>query len=285
MKFGFVFTNYNNSGFTKGAIKSIINNDILNETYIVIVDNNSEDTDIKQLNLIYSEYPQIKIFFNEKNIGYFKGLNIGIEHLRKHIPDIKYIIIGNNDLVFPKGFLDTIKNNELIFDQYAVISPDIITIDGVHQNPHSIKGSGKIRELIYDLYYCNYELAQIIQFVAKKTKRFTDRKDEESYEIAQIIHQGYGACYILGPVFFEHFENLFAPTFLMGEEYFLSYQLEEKQLQIYYDPSIKVEHHDHATVSKMPTKYFWEISKQSHKIYRKLRPISKKISNLSIQIY
>lgn len=272
-KIGFVFTNYNNSNFTKEAIHSITMNDLQKETNIVVVDNNSEDQDISILNLIEKEYPGIKIIFNKENIGYFKGLNIGIDYLRKQIPGIEYIVIGNNDLVFPIGFIDSIKDNKLIFDKYAVIAPDIITIDGIHQNPHSIKGSSKIREMIYDLYYWNYKLAQFIQYIAKKTKRFTDRKDEESFEIAQVIHQGYGACYILGPIFFMNFEKLFAPTFLMGEEFFLSHQLEEKQLELYYEPKITVIHHDHASVNKIPTKIFWEISRRSHQIYRKLKPI------------
>ena len=115
----------------------------------------------------------------------------------------------------------------------------------------------------------NYYLAVIIKKIAVVTKRFTDRKDEEQFEIAQTIYQGCGACYILGPLFFRCFDSLWAPTFLMGEELFLSKQLESKNLRIYYEPSIIVKHHHHATMDKMPGKRFWEISRESHRVYRK----------------
>lgn len=269
MKIGFVFTNYNNSDYTRVAVQSIINNDYLNETEIIIVDNKSEEYDLTLLKIIKKDFPKIDIIFNDENIGYFKGLNVGIEYLTKKTPDVEIIIIGNNDLVFPSEFINSLKENKSLFDNHAVISPDIITLDGKHQNPHSIKGASKIREIIYDLYYTNYNLALLILYIAKKTERFTDRKDEMSYDKAQIIYQGYGACYIIGPLFFKHFDKLWAPTFLMGEEYFLSEQLAKKHLHIYYEPKIKVDHHDHATISKLPSKEFWKISKQSHKLLRK----------------
>lgn len=270
---GFVFTNYNNSNFTKNAIESILKHDEFNQAHIVIIDNNSDKEDIYKLHQLSTDYPQVMIIYNKINSGYFKGLNIGIEYIRNMEYKIEYLVIGNNDLVFPKEFIQMITCNISLLNKYPVVSPDIITLDGIHQNPHSIKGSSKFREIIYDFYHYNYYIAKLILFIAKITKSFTDREDEKSFKIAQTIHQGYGACYIIGPIFFIHFKKLFAPTFLMGEEFFLSYQLSKKQLQIYYEPSIKVYHHDHATVTKVPSKRFWEISKKSHKIYRQIKPI------------
>ena len=95
----------------------------------------------------------------------------------------------------------------------------------------------------------------LIGYLSNATKKITDRDDEEQFEVAQTIYQGYGACYILGPLFFENFDLLWAPTFLMGEKnFFLSKQLEKKGMKVYYEPSIKVNHHDHATMSKLPSK-------------------------------
>jgi GT2 family glycosyltransferase len=108
----------------------------------------------------------------------------------------------------------------------------------------------------------------LIGYLSTLTKRYTTRKDYLQFEIAQSIYQGYGACYILGPLFFENFNLLDAPVFLMGEEFFLSKQLEDKGFEIYYDPYFSVIHHDHATVGKLPSKKLWTISRESHKIYR-----------------
>jgi len=273
MKVGFVFTNYNNSHYTRDVIHSITLNKNYDDSYIVVVDNKSETADVELLIIIEQDYPSVKIIYNDENSGYFKGLNIGIEYLRKKYTDLDHMVIGNNDLFFPPDFIDTLYSNRSLFEKYPVISPDLLTLDGVHQNPHVIDKISKKREIIYDLYYSNYYLSVLIGYAAKVTKRFTDRSDEEQFEVAQTIHQGYGACYILGPLFFEHFNLLWAPTFLMGEEFFLSKQLEKKGMKVYYEPSIKVNHHDHATMGKLPGKKLWKISKDSHKIYRKYNKI------------
>jgi GT2 family glycosyltransferase len=269
LKIGFVFTNYNGSSFTRIAIRSLFSNEKWRNCYVVVVDNNSNDEDIEKLKEIRRDYPGITIIFNRENIGYFKGLNLGIKHLRNNEENINYIVVGNNDLCFKNNTVVSIYKNLEKFNKYSVISPNILTMDGVPQNPHVVKKISKFREIIFDFYYMIYYLAIVISKIAKATNRFTDRKDEKQFNIAQTIYQGYGACYILGPLFFQHFDELWAPTFLMGEEFFLSKQLESKKLSIYYEPSIIVNHHFHASTARIHSKKLWEVARQSHKVYRK----------------
>lgn len=267
---GFVFTNYNNSGYSKAAVESIVENNSERSYKIVIVDNSSASSDIEKLKLVKLNNPEIELILNDKNVGYFKGLNIGLKFLQLEYPEIRHIVVGNNDLIFPKNFISEIRQEFKLFEIHPVISPDIITLDGEHQNPHVINKLSKLRELIYDLYYSNFILSQIILIIAKLTKKITDRRDETHFEKAQMISQGYGACYILGPVFLEEFGTLWAPTFLMGEEYFLSKQLEKKDMKVFYTPKIKVNHHDHATMGQLGNRKLWKISKASHQMIRKI---------------
>jgi GT2 family glycosyltransferase len=269
MKFGFVFTNYNNSSYTKDVIYSLSISKDFHDLCIVIIDNNSGDDDLVRLKELSLEYPTVRFIFNKENLGYFKGLNIGLKYLRENYSDVQYITIGNNDLYFSVDYIDQIKRNINLFDQYPVISPNIIRLDGIHQNPHVIEEVSRIRYVIYDIYYSNYFLSLIILHIANFTKKFTSRKDYESFSISQSIHQGYGACYILGPMFFNFFNFLWAPTFLMGEEFFLSKQLELVRMKVFYETSIIVNHHDHATMGKLPTRKLWKISKDSHNILKK----------------
>jgi len=269
IKIGFVFTNYNNSTFTREAIHSIFLNKKWNNCYIVVVDNNSDEMHVELLKEVKRDYPSIHLILKNENLGYFKGLNVGIKYLRENNKNLDYILVGNNDLFFPTNFIDSINSNLNKFENHAVISPNIVTLDGMHQNPHVINGISKFREIVFDLYFSNYYLAVIIKQIAKFTKIFSDRKDEEQFEIGQTIYQGYGACYILGPLFFRQFNTLWAPTFLMGEELFLSKQLESKQLQIYFEPSILVKHYCHTTTDQVPRKKLWKIARDSHKVYRK----------------
>lgn len=265
----FVFTNFNNSGYTENAIKSIqaFNNEGIQ---IVVVDNKSDQEDVEALKAFEKSYSNLTIIYSDENLGYFRGLNVGINYLKNTFPDIdSYMVIGNNDVLFPEDFYQSIFNKQEILDKYPVISPNIITADGFHQNPHVISNISKTREIIYDIYHTNYIFAKLIIQLARVTSSFTDRKDEEQHEIAQEIYQGYGAIYILTPLFFENFEELWSPTFLMYEEYFLSKQLSDKGFKTYYEPSIKLTHLMHATTDKLPGKLKWQFSKNAHKEYRK----------------
>lgn len=268
MKVGFVFTNYNNSHYTRQVIYSISLNDYWDDSFVVIVDNKSEMQDVELLKSIKQDYPSIELILNKENSGYFNGLNIGINFLREKYHDLEHIVIGNNDLFFPVDFVKKLNSKKFIFEKYPVISPDLITLDGIHQNPHVIEKISKFRELIYDIYYTNYYFSVLIGYLANITKKVTVRRDHEQHRTAQTIYQGYGACYILSPLFFTNFVALDAPVFLMGEEFFLSKQLESKGFKIYYDPDFLVNHHDHATMGKLQKKKLWSISRDSHKIYR-----------------
>jgi GT2 family glycosyltransferase len=267
MKVGFVCTNYNNAAYTREAVCSLLR-DSKYQYNIVVVDNNSDAESVTALRELADEFQEVELVLSNDNVGYFKGLNIGIRYLRSRRREVDLMVIGNNDLVFPTDFADSLRRNSSIFEKHAVVSPDIVTLDGVHQNPHVIRRIGKIRELIYDLYYINYYLAVTIRKIAELTRSFTDRPDETHHDIAQEIYQGYGACYVLGPVFFQHFEELWAPSFLMHEEYFLSKQLSDKGLRVYYEPSIKVLHHCHAAMDKIPAKKVWQAARDAHRIYR-----------------
>jgi GT2 family glycosyltransferase len=267
MKIGYVCTNYNNSAYTREAVRSLTKNDG-HQFRIVVVDNHSDENNVEALKELAKEFQEVELILNQENAGYFRGLNLGIRRLRESQRDINLMVIGNNDLVFPADFADALLRNLPLFEKYAVVSPDIVTLDGIHQNPQVIRGISKFREFMYDLYHTNYYLAVAIRKIAWVTRRFTDRPDESNYDTAQEIRQGHGACYILGPVFFRHFEELWSPIFLMREEYFLAKQLRERGLSFYYEPSIKVQHCWHAATGKFPARQAWEFERDSHKIRR-----------------
>lgn len=266
---GFVFTNYNNSQFTIQALQSIFTCPARDRCFVVVVDNCSTNEEVKVLLEAKNLHTNIHIVENRNNVGYFRGLNVGIKYLRSRFSNLNTIVIGNNDLVFPVDFISLLDRNKHLFEKYPVISPDIVTLDGVHQNPHVIVGTSRFREFVWDAYFSSYYIAMAIRKISAVTRRITERKDYHTYKISQPIYQGYGACYILTKCFFANFESLWAPTFLMGEEFFLAKQIESKGYRVFYESDILVQHHDHAAVSKLPSRNLWEITKRYHKIYRK----------------
>jgi GT2 family glycosyltransferase len=268
MKIGYVCTSYNNSHFTVDAARSLAAN-AGHDVAVVVVDNSSTKAEQRILSNLERELPQVSVIFSEENVGYFRGLNLGMARLRRDRPDIDWMIVGNNDLEFPADFGDKLASNVGRWREFPVVSPDVFTVDGQHQNPHVISGISKAREIFYDLYYSNYHLGRLIHATANRFRGLSDRKDEESWHIAQSIYQGHGSVYLIGPRFFEIFAELWAPTFMMSEEYFLSKQLSDAGYQVYYDPAVQVIHHWHASLANLPTRRRWELARDAHREYRR----------------
>lgn len=266
---GFVFTNFNNTRYTIQALQSIFGAAGHERCFAVVVDNKSIDSEVQLLAEARAVSGSVHVIENPTNVGYFPGLNIGIDYLRNRFPAMDLMVIGNNDLVFPSDFVASLDRNAGVLERYPVVCPDLLTLDGVHQNPHVLDKVSRFREIVWDLYFSNYFLAVLIKKAAAATRGLTERKDYETYREAGLIYQGYGACYILTRRFFDEIGTLWAPTFLMGEEFYLSKQLESIGHRFYYEPSISVQHHDHATVSKIPSKKLWEYTREYHQVYRR----------------
>ena len=192
MKIAFICVNYNNSNYTKEYINSVLTfrNDC--SLKIIIVDNASEKDDIDQLDKI--SFQEVEIIKSNKNVGYFKGLNIGIDSINEDEYD--YTVIGNNDLTFSTNFIIEL-SNEKLDSSIFVIAPNIIKPDGSHQNPHIVTKFSFIKRLYRRLYYTNYYISIVIQFFMSLKIRLSKSYDREGSHKEQLILMGYGACYIL----------------------------------------------------------------------------------------
>ncbi len=273
MHLAFIVTNYNNSKLTLELIESIKGLKTEAICHILVVDNDSRAEEQTYLRGYQGNKENLHFIFSDKNLGYFGGLNLGLKQAYALMIKFDYLIIGNNDLIFPPDFVNQITKVAKKIQDCPVVSPNIVTLDGEHQNPHVISAVSKPREIIYDLYYSSYYLSKLISKIARITKKFTDRADESHHAIAQFISQGYGACYILTDKFVEEFQFLWAPTFMMSEESFLSIQLYKKGYKTYYEPSIIVKHHCHATMGQLKSKFMWQLAKDAHREYRKYTKI------------
>jgi GT2 family glycosyltransferase len=267
LSIGFVFTNYNNSRLSIQCVDSIIKNRGDCKTSIVLIDNASKE-DERAILRHWEGGGDCETIWNDVNLGYFAGLNVGIDHLLGKGQEYDVVIIGNNDLVFDELFFFELRRNISLISLRSVVCPAIRTLDNEHQNPHVIDGISRLREVIWDLYFSNFYLSRVIHKLAQLMKGFVTRRDFTLHANEGPIYQGYGACYILTPLFFSRYHRLWSPGFVMGEEFYLARQLAAGGEKMYYLPKILVHHHDHATVSKVPSRLLWEMSKEFHGIYR-----------------
>ncbi len=275
MKIGYVCTNYNNSHFTLAAVASLMGN-VGHDIEVVVVDNASGSAEVAQLADLPQRFSNVSVIANPENSGYFRGLNLGLSELRRKRSDIEWVIVGNNDLEFPPTFCGLVENAAASLRVHSVISPDIVTLDGEHQNPHVISGISTVREIFYDLYYANYHLGRLIYRIAKQFPRLSKRTDEEQWQTPRSIYQGHGSCYLLTPRFFSQFTELWAPTFMMAEEFFLSKQLSDVGEQVYYTPELRVTHHWHGSLDSIPSRRRWDMARDAHHEYRKYVKVFKR---------
>jgi len=269
MKLGYVCTNYNNSAVTIEAMDSLRATPG-HDYFCVVVDNASRPDEQAKIAAYCAQYDNCDVVQSIENLGYFNGLNLGLDHIRTQYPDVEWMLIGNNDLEFGAGFADRLNALRPTYVEYCVISPDIVTLDGDHQNPHVVVGISPLREIMYDLYYSNFHLGgAILKMVSWLPRESTERGDEANWKTAQEIYQGHGSCYILTPKFFRTLKRFWAPTFLYYEEYFLSHQLAQIGEKVLYHPGLVVRHKCHASFSKLPRRKVWDYSRDAHRIYRK----------------
>lgn len=95
-----ILLNWNNSDYTIECIKSLKKTTYLNKK-IIVVDNASSDDSVLKIS---SNYPDVDIFVNSKNLGFTGGNNVGIKIAIKENYD--FIMLLNNDTIVEKSFLE-----------------------------------------------------------------------------------------------------------------------------------------------------------------------------------
>ncbi len=271
MNLAYICTNFNNSDDTVRAVESIRKSDAQN-SIVIIVDNKSRADEVEKLRALGSEDQLCKVVFGEENVGYFEGLNIGLRKLYVVAPETDAAIIGNNDLIFPDSILSQVSRLERELEDRPIISPHITTDTGEHQNPQVLDGISPTRKILYDIYYLNYWFALGIQFAMSRLGWNVRRADTNHHIEAREIEQGHGSCYIVGRRFFREYKELWAPSFLFGEERFLSLQLARNGEKVFFDPRVRVIHNAHAAVGSLPSRQQWKFARDSHWIGRKYKP-------------
>ncbi len=71
--------------------------------YTVIVDNGSTDESASRISAVSSQLKIDKIIRNKKNLGFARGINIGIKYVLDR--DANYILLLNSDTIIKENFL------------------------------------------------------------------------------------------------------------------------------------------------------------------------------------
>lgn len=246
MKITYVVLHYLATQDTLECVNSILNNvkSKAHETYIVVIDNGSLDNSYACLKEAFKEYPEVALIKSDENLGFARGNNLGYQYAKYKIKADFIVLLNNDTIISQQNFSDVIvrKYDE---KQYSVLGPDIITADGLHQNPGR-KQSWSFKELrIYRLkkqvrillsyLHLDAAISRMIGRVKEVYRTETLKGDVEN----TILH---GACLIFSPLYVKQFEGLHEETFLYMEEDILKLYADFYGFLMLYSSELQIFH-------------------------------------------
>ncbi len=96
-----IILNWNNYKDTRVCLMSLLNITYENIS-VIFVDNGSKDNSGQ---LLKEEFPTFEFIFNDENLGFARGCNVGIRAALAH-GDCDYVLLLNNDAVATPNFLE-----------------------------------------------------------------------------------------------------------------------------------------------------------------------------------
>lgn len=122
MKISIIINNYKTRGLLKQCLKGILANPPSAEYEIIVVDNNSGDGSVE---LVREQFPQVKLFASEQNLGHHKGNNLGINNSSG-----EYVLILNTDIAIMDNAIDKMLAFMESHSEAALVGPKLKNPDG-----------------------------------------------------------------------------------------------------------------------------------------------------------
>lgn len=119
-----IIVNYNQKDFLKECLKSIKEANISIDYEIVIVDNNSKDNSLSFLNKFKKENKNVKVIFNQKNLGYARAVNQGIKNSKGD-----HFLIVNPDIVVLPGSVENLYQFMEKNPKIGIVGPKLLNPD------------------------------------------------------------------------------------------------------------------------------------------------------------
>lgn len=217
---------------------------------IIIVDNASPNGSFKCLKNQYSNNDNVDLIYNNINLGFAKGNNIGYKYAKeKYNPD--FIVVMNSDILIKQNdFINRVVASEQRYS-FQIMGPDIITFSGgFHQNPMKqhdysinnllkLKRSLIVKQYIKPLYWIKW---RVINRHPQKRKQSVNTVKTTKVKKNIPLH---GSFYIFSRDFINENDYCFYPkTFMYMEAQILYYLAMKKKYVLIYDPTIEVVHID-----------------------------------------
>ena len=245
--------------------------------YIVIVDNCSTDDSRKVLKSI--AHKKIMCLFPERNEGYARGNNIGLNWLREE-KQCDYCFIVNPDVYFDEQVIRAVADSFEKNPEYAIITT--ARIDPMVSVPQ-IQYLTRVYDTFWLQFLSYFNLARHYYLLKKYGVYNFDTNDKRLRKIGVAP----GSFFGIRMSSFPDGKVLDEGTFLYGEEDLLSMKCQQMKLKVGYLSSVVYEHRHvqySTTLSKKsikPIKYALKSKRYFQKKYLKLNFVQKGLLHLA----
>jgi GT2 family glycosyltransferase len=243
-----IIVNWNTADLLKACLKSVYKHSPSISFEIIIFDNNSEDYSREML----KSFPQVKIIFNSRNIGFAAANNRAAEICRS-----EYLLLLNPDTEIRSNIF-TPALNFIKKSSYGVLGARLRLPDGNVQ-----VSSGNFLSLQTMIF-------QNVYFVLKKTgfiKTIPFLSKLSGVSVSQLIKIDYlwdpyrnhevdwisGAFFLLSRRDFYSVGKFDESFFLFGEEIDLCYRLRQQGIKAVFWGQDEIFHHSGASIKEFPT--------------------------------
>jgi len=119
-----IILTFNQLKFTKECLKSIL--EYTKIPYeLILVDNGSIDGTKEYLNIFAQDHNNVKLIFNDRNLGFAAGNNQGLEKAKGN-----YILLLNNDVVVTEGWLERLLSHLEQSPDISMVGPMSNVVSG-----------------------------------------------------------------------------------------------------------------------------------------------------------
>lgn len=253
MKIAFVILHYQNIDVTIDCVEHLKKLQEIEKHNIIIVDNASPNESGNVLSDMYKNDINIICLQSDKNGGFAYGNNMGYEYARNNIhADI--IIAMNSDVnIEDNVFIINLLNYAKTHSEICIVSPDIVTKNGFHQNPYLQKAISTqvqkkiiLKKQIGRYLYSIPLLGEILTNRKSVTEFQPYHREKVLFSVKDIVP--HGACVIYLPKWvYAETRAFIKGTFLFVEEELLFDYCNFKNYDIIYEPQFVVFHMEDAS--------------------------------------
>lgn len=249
MKLAIVILNWNGSKLLKEYLPKVV--EYSSDATIYVIDNASTDDSIGVLS---SNYPQVTVISNKKNLGFAGGYNEGLKHINADV-----FCLLNSDVEVSQDWTVSILNAFQSNQEIAIAQPKILDLKNREYFEYAGAGGGFIDKLGYP--FCR---GRIFQSLEKDTGQYNDTKE---------VFWATGACMFIRREVFNELKGFDASYFAHQEEIDLCWRAKNIGHKVYYIGKSHVYHLGGSTLKNSnPNKTFLNFRNSLYSITKNLPP-------------